>query len=274
MAYPKGKTITKVNIMQKFETITIDKIDLENKVKLMYKEVALNPNGNFHFELGRKLALKLGYQEQILNKVPKESIDSFAGVGYHFDMAKIQSGEIILDLGSGSGMDMFYASILTGISGKVYGIDMTKEQLDISNYLKNLFSFDNVEIIEGHLESLPFQDNSIDVIISNGVINLSPNKETVFKEIARVLKPGGRLVFSDITSEKQLSENIVCNVNLWASCIGGASQIDNLMENMEKFGLFVKSQKFNKQYEFLSSSAQGASKSYGVYSNSFLAVKD
>ena len=250
---------------------SVNQQELRKKVKLMYKEVAENPKENFHFEIGRPLAEKLGYPSLELNKIPKESIDSFAGVGYHFDLADIKENKIILDLGSGSGMDSFFASLKTGKNGKVIGIDMTEEQLKKAKNLSK--NFKNVEFKKAFVEKLPFKDETFDVVISNGVINLCPNKTLAFKEISRVLKKNGRLAISDIVTEKQLTEGITCNANLWASCIGGAEQQDKYKKAIESGKMKIMKIKENSQYKFLSKSALGSTKDFGVKSISLLAKK-
>lgn len=252
---------------------SFDKVELEEKVKIMYQKVALDPFGDFHFEMGRSLAEKLGYEADELDKIPKSSVDSFAGVGYHFGLADIKKGEKVLDLGSGSGMDLFLAAMYVGDAGKVVGLDMTIEQLEKAEKLSEEAGFTNVAMEKGYIEKLPFDDNSFDVVISNGVINLSLEKETVFKEIFRVLKENGRMAISDIISEQQLPENIVCDSTLWASCIGGATQVDDYNQLIEKSGLKITSKKDNTEYGFISKGAQGASIDYGVKSASFLANK-
>jgi len=251
----------------------LDKLDLENKVKNMYREVALNPKSEFHFEMGRPLAEKLGYSSEDLDQIPYESIESFAGVGYFFHFANLTKGESVIDFGSGAGMDTFIAAIKVGRSGKVVGIDMTDEQRLKAERLRTQAGFSQVSYIEGHLENAPCEDASFDVVISNGVINLAPDKERVFKEMARVLKPGGRIAISDIVTEIQLSENITCNANLWASCIGGAMQQDKYKNAVENAGLHIEKIQDNPRYHFISKSAIGASKEYGVKSISLLAVK-
>jgi arsenite methyltransferase len=251
----------------------VNKTELEAKVKKMYKEVAENPFGKFHFEMGRGLAEKLGYPKDTLDRIPSGAIDSFAGVGYYFDLAEIKPGERVLDLGSGSGMDSFFALMLVGENGKISGVDMTDEQLEKSERLKD-GKFDNVTFHKSYIESLPFEDSSFDVVISNGVINLSAEKERVFAEIARVLKPGGRMAIADIVTERQLTEKIVCDPTLWASCIGGAAQQDKYRSAIEKAGMKVTKWRENPQYNFLSKSAQGATREFGVKSVSVLAVKE
>jgi SAM-dependent methyltransferase len=212
------------------ETISAKKVnatELEQKVKRMYRDVAMNPAGEYHFEMGRGLAEKLGYEKTDLDRIPGAAIESFAGVGYYFDMANLKEGDNVLDLGSGSGMDSFIASLKVGTSGKVAGVDMTDEQLEKAEQLRRGHQFENVSFHKSYIENLPFPDKSFDVVISNGVINLIPDKEKVFAEVARVLKAGGRMVIADIVTEKQLPESVTCNSTLWAACIGGASQQDD-----------------------------------------------
>jgi arsenite methyltransferase len=257
------------------QTLTkkVDASELEQKVKKMYSDVALNPNGHYHFEMGRGLAEKLGYEKNDLDRIPAAAIDSFAGVGYYFEMANIKEGEHVLDLGSGSGMDVFVAALKVGSTGHVSGVDMTDEQLKKSEDLRKENKFENVSFHKSYIEKLPFEDASFDVVISNGVINLSPDKEKVFAEVTRVLKPGGRMVIADIVTEKQLPENIVCNSTLWAACIGGAAQQDDYRNTIENAGMEMLIVQDNDAYGFISKSAQGASKDYGVKSVSLLAEK-
>jgi ubiquinone/menaquinone biosynthesis C-methylase UbiE len=252
----------------------IDSDELEQKVKDMYRDVALNPTGEFHFEMGRDLAERLGYISEDLDRIPKESIDSFAGVGYYFHLADIKEGESVIDFGSGAGMDTFIAALKIGESGEVVGIDMTEEQIAKSENLRKIAGINNVKYLKGYLVDVPVEDGSFDVVISNGVINLAPEKDKVFKEMARVLKPGGRIAISDIVTEIQLSEGITCNTNLWAACIGGAMQQDKYKSAIAEAGLRIEKIKDNAQYQFISKSAQGASKEYGVKSISLLAVKE
>jgi ubiquinone/menaquinone biosynthesis C-methylase UbiE len=253
--------------------VTIDKEELEKKVKDMYRDVALNPKGEFHFEMGRALAERLGYSPEDLDRIPVESIESFAGVGYYFHFANIKQGESVIDFGSGAGMDTFIAALKTGNNGSVVGIDMTKEQLVKAKQLKDKAGLSQVTYLEGYLENVPSEDESFDVVISNGVINLASEKDKVFKEMARVLKPGGRIAISDIVTETQLSEGITCNTNLWAACIGGAMQQDKYKSAIEEAGFLIEKFQDNPEYHFISKSAQGASKEYGVKSISLLAVK-
>jgi arsenite methyltransferase len=251
----------------------LDTQELEQRVKEMYREVAEEPDKEFHFETGRPLAKRLGYPAAELDAIPAPSIDSFAGVGYYFDLAAIKPGEMIVDLGSGSGMDSFLAARQTGEAGRVVGIDMTEAQLAKARRLATEQGFANVEFVEAHIEQLPLEEGSADVVISNGVINLSPDKTKVFAEAARVLRSGGRVVIADIVTASQLPEGVTCDAALWAACIGGAMQRDDYREAIEAAGFEIDDLKENDQYRFVSERADNATQKYGVKSVSLLAIK-
>lgn len=250
----------------------VDTEELARKVQEMYRLVAEHPTGDFHFEMGRGLAERLGYPPDLLDAVPAGALESFAGVGYFFDLADLAPGERVADLGSGSGTDVFAAASLTGDDGQVVGVDFTPQQLAKARRLAAEAGVTHVEFREGRIEELPLPDATVDCVISNGVINLAPSKARVFAEAARVLREGGRLALADIVTEQPLSEAIVCNVDLWASCIGGAAQLDSYRDAIESAGLQVEVVRDNP-YEFLSSGARGASAQYGVKSVSVLARK-
>ena len=211
-------------------TITVDTTELEEKVQRMYRAVATEPAGEYHFELGRPLAERLGYPVRVLDRVPAGAVESFAGVGYFFDLADLRAGESVVDLGSGSGMDVFFAATQVGAAGRVVGVDFTAQQLAKARRLADQGGFDRVELREGRIERVPAEDESADCVISNGVINLSPEKRRVFAEAARVLRPGGPLAIADIVSQRQLKDSIVCDADLWASCIDGAARQDAYRE--------------------------------------------
>jgi ubiquinone/menaquinone biosynthesis C-methylase UbiE len=251
----------------------VDTKELENKVKGMYRNVAINPHIEYHFEMGRALAERLGYPRLALDRIPESSIASFAGVGFFFDLLNLQIGDNVVDLGSGSGMDVFYAANAVGIQGNVVGIDMTTEQLTKSRQLKLEANYKNAYFKNAYIEELPVQTASADAVISNGVINLSGNKAKVFKEAARVLKQGGKLALADIVTTKKLPESITCNATLWAACIGGAMQVNEYQYLIEEAGFTIEIVKKNP-YEFLSNSAKGATGDYGIMSLSLLAVKN
>jgi len=255
-------------------TITaFDPKELESKVKAMYRSVAEQPQGEFHFEMGRALAERLGYAPSDLNRIPAEAIESFAGVGYFFHLADPKPGETVVDLGSGSGMDTFIASLKVGPGGHVIGIDMTDAQREKAVRLRDRDGFLNVTYVKAYIEQAPLSNGVADLVISNGVINLATDKSKVFAEAQRLLKPGGRLAISDIVTEVQLPESIVCNSTLWAACIGGAAQQDTYRQMIEASGLRLVKVEVNPQYQFISDNAKGASKKFGVKSISLLAVK-
>jgi len=253
--------------------VAFDPKELETKVKAMYRSVAENPRGEFHFEMGRAMAERLGYAPADLDRIPAEAIESFAGVGYYFHLADLKQGETVVDFGSGSGMDTFIAALKVGPSGKVIGVDMTDEQRTKAQRLRDRDGFSNVTYVKGYIEATPLPDGTADVVISNGVFNLAPDKPKVFREAERVLKPGGRLAISDIVTAVQLPETIVCNSTLWAACIGGAAQQDHYRRQIETAGLRVVALADNPQYQFISDNAKGAAGKFGVKSISLLATK-
>ncbi|MGM0606754.1 MAG: methyltransferase domain-containing protein [Halobacteriota archaeon] len=252
---------------------SLDVEKLEREVKAVYQDVAETPDGEFHFEMGRPLAERLGYPPNVLDRVPPAAIESFAGVGYHFDLAAIEPGDDVLDLGCGSGTDAFVAALHAGETGSVTGVDMTDEQLRKARQLRDRAGMDTVSFRAGYIEELPLPDRSVDVVVSNGVINLSAKKDRVFSEIERVLQPNGRVALSDIVSERQMPDSIKSNADLWAACIGGAMLIDDYTATIERAGLAVTDVRDNDAYEFISDRAQGACQKYGVKSIALAATK-
>lgn len=251
---------------------TLDRSDLETRVKQMYEQVALAPEDDFHFETGRGLAEHLGYPSADLDAVPEPAIDSFAGVGYFLDLAAIEPGERILDLGSGSGLDSFLAANACGPSGSVIGVDMTKAQLTKATQLAAEAGVGQVEFREGYIEGAAVDHGTVDCVISNGVINLSPDKPAVFSAAAAALRPGGRLAIADIVSARHLPAGITCDASLWAACIGGAAQRDDYLGMIRDAGFEITVVREN-DYRFISDRALGATTTYGVTSISVLATK-
>jgi arsenite methyltransferase len=251
------------------DTRQLDRTELEQRVKRMYEEVALEPKREFHFETGRALAERLGYPAADLDRVPAGALDSFAGVGYFLDLAGVGSDDAVLDLGSGSGTDSFAAALQ---AARVVGVDMTEAQLEKARKLAENGGFDNVEFHQGYIEAPPVEARAFDCVISNGVINLAPDKAAVFAAAARALRPGGRLALADIVSAQQLPEGISCDASLWAACIGGAAQVDRYREAIEGAGFRIESWRENAEYRFVSDRADNATQKYGVTSISLLAI--
>ena len=250
----------------------VDGERLEAEVKDMYRHVAREEETQLHFEVGRGLAEHLGYAGELLDAIPAEALASFAGVGHQLDLAALRPGEDVLDLGSGSGTDVFCAAVLVGESGHVVGVDITDEQLDKAARLRDREALSQVELVEAHIEELPFDDASFDVVLSNGVINLSPFKGRVFAEAARVLRPGGRLAISDIVSGRALKERTRRNVDLWAACIAGAITRKNYLEAIAAQGLRIEEVHHN-DYRFTSERALEACSIYEVESISLVATR-
>src|SRR5215216_5988979 len=250
---------------------TLDTQELEQRVQHMYEEVARHPDAEFHFETGRALAERLGYPPADLDRIPAPAIDSFAGVGHFLDLAALQPGEVVLDLGSGSGTDSFLAALAGGSSGRVIGVDMTEQQLDKARRLAVEGGFGNVDFRVGYIERPPVAPDGFDCVVSNGVVNLSPDKQAVFAAAARALRPGGRLALADIVTAIPLPDGVTCDASLWAACIGGAMQRDDYRQAIEAAGFQIETWRQNDEYRFVSERADNATTKYGVTSISLLA---
>ena len=189
---------------------------LRSEIQRTYADVSTQPDQEFIFPTGRAWALDLGYPQDLLARVPKASCESFAGVANPFSMGALRAGEDVLDVGSGAGMDTLVAAQMVGPSGSVTGIDMTPEMVAKARGSVAEMGLGNVTIVEGSAEQLPFEDASFDVVISNGVIDLIPDKDAVFSEITRVLRPGGRIQLADVTIQNPVSEESKRDIDLWA----------------------------------------------------------
>jgi arsenite methyltransferase len=194
--------------------IPVDVEVLRDEIQKTYADVSTKPEEEFIFPTGRPWAEDLGYPPE-LAKVPEASVQSFAGVANHFVLGPIEEGATVLDLGCGAGTDLLIAAQMVGPSGRAIGIDMTPSMLERVRQSAAEMGLNNVELHEGLIESLPLEDGSVDVVISNGVIDLVPDKDAVFDEIDRVLKPGGRLQIADVVIHKEVSEDARKRIDLW-----------------------------------------------------------
>ena len=201
----------------KSEDLAVDPVVLRDEVKSKYRDVAINPAGEYHFHTGRALAKRLGYDSALVDPMPDAAVESFAGVANPFSVRSLQQGERVVDAGSGGGFDCFVAARQVGPQGHVVGVDMLPEMLEKSRKTAQSMGLKNVEFREGLLEEIPVEDGWADVVISNGVINLCADKKRVFSELWRVLRRGGRLQFGDIANGKPVPESAIRNIDLWTA---------------------------------------------------------
>jgi len=192
----------------------IDVALLKSEIQKTYASVSAEPERDFIFPTGRTWAEDLGYPEELAN-VPETAVESFAGVANPWELGRLASGERVLDLGSGAGTDSLVAARMVGEAGRVTGIDMTREMLAKARTAATEIGATNVDFVEGEAEHLPFEDETFDVVISNGVIDLIPDKDAVFAELHRVLVPGGRLQIADVTIQNPVSEEGRGKIDLW-----------------------------------------------------------
>jgi arsenite methyltransferase len=195
-----------------------DEVDLEtlrHAIQEEYEVVATDPGRGFHFHTGRPLARMLGYRDEWLDGVPEGSIESFAGTGNPFSLGELWSGERVVDIGSGAGIDSIIAARMVAPDGQVIGVDMTPAMVEKASRSAAAAGMTNVEFRQGYAESLPVESGWADVVISNGVLNLMPDKPAALAEMGRVLKPGGRLQIGDILVQKAVPESARRKIDLW-----------------------------------------------------------
>lgn len=195
--------------------IPVDVDVLREEIRKTYTDVSTAPEQEFIFPTGRAWAEELGYPQPELSRVPDATVESFAGVANHWQLGRAEPGSTVLDLGCGAGTDLLVAAQMTGRQGRVIGIDMTLTMLERARASADGMGLPNVELHEALIESLPVEDASIDLVISNGVIDLVPDKEAVFDEIDRVLRPGGRLQVADVVIHHEVSEDARQRIDLW-----------------------------------------------------------
>ena len=201
----------------KRDELAVDPGSLREEVKNKYRDVACNPHGEYHFHTGRPLARRLGYDAAVVDPMPDAAVESFAGVANPFSLRPLVRGEKVVDAGSGGGFDAFVAAQQVGPTGRVIGVDMLQEMLEKSRRTTQLMGLAQVEFREGILEEIPVDDGWADAVISNGVINLCADKQLVFKELWRIMRPGGVLQFGDIANGKPVPESAVRNIDLWTA---------------------------------------------------------
>lgn len=208
--------------------------EIKEAVKEKYGKVAKDPCAVFNFPVGKAFALAVGYPKEVLDKLPQSMYESFTGANNPQPFVELKEGEVVLDLGCGAGLDLyFYAA---GGKNKVHGLDISEEMVNKAKKNMELAGIKNAEIKCGHSDNLPFPDNFFDVVASNGIYNLSPDKEKVMREVYRVLKPGGRTVFSEIVLKEKPSAEIKKSIDDWFRCIGGALTEHDFLALMEKSG--------------------------------------
>ena len=195
--------------------VAIDRDELRRAVQEEYAVVAAEPERGFHFHTGRPLARMLGYDEAWLEGIPEPTISSFAGTGNPFSLEPLRAGEHVVDVGCGAGIDSLIAARMVDASGRVIGVDMTPAMLERARASAATMGATNVDFREGHAEALPVEDGWADVVISNGVLNLFPDKLAGLQEMARVLRPSGRLQIGDILVETAVPDSAKRNIDLW-----------------------------------------------------------
>lgn len=194
----------------------LDREELRRRVAEKYRDVALNPAIGFHFHTGRPLARMLGYPADVIDRLPTATVDSFAGTGNPFLFGDLAAGEVVVDVGCGAGLDTLIAAQQVGPTGRVIAVDMTEAMRAKAAAGAAALGVSNVEVREGYAEQLPVADGAADVVISNGVINLCPDKPAVFGELFRVLKPGGRIQIGDILVHRQVPQEAKDDIELWS----------------------------------------------------------
>ena len=194
----------------------VDRAQLREQIQEKYCDVAERPEEGFHFHTGRPLAKMIGYEAADVDSLPESTIESFAGTGNPFLMGRLAEGETVVDIGCGAGFDTLLAAMQVGSSGRVIAVDMTNAMIEKARAGAAALGLNNVDVRHGYAEELPVDDESVDVVISNGVINLCPDKMAVMREVRRVLKPGGRFQIADIIVQKEVPQDAKDDIDLWS----------------------------------------------------------
>jgi arsenite methyltransferase len=249
-------------------TLKVNERELKSAIKKEYTEVAVNPEKGFHFTSGRPLTKLLQYSLALLEGIPETAIESFAGVGNPFKAGLPLPGMTVLDIGCGAGMDALIASKFVGHTGRVFGIDMTHAMIVKARANAMDFLALNTQFIQAQAESIPLKQDSIDLIISNGVINLCPDKHLVFSEMYRIIKPGGHIQLADVLLKYPVSEMAKERTHLWTTCVAGGMLMDEYSAIIQSAGFsnikITESYDVFKDAPVASSAASFEAKGYNI----------
>lgn len=201
-----------------------------------YGQVAVNPEGRYNFPIGKEFAISTGYPEKLLDNLPKSIVESFCGVNYPPSFKEMKKRDVVLDIGCGVGLDLYIASTIVGPDGKVVGIDFSNKMVEKARANMKKLNVTNVEVKKAPSDNIPLDDEFVDLVSSNGIYNLSPNKEAVFKEAYRVLKSNGAIALSEIVLKKPLEKEIRKSIEDWFRCIGGALTEKAFLDLMREVG--------------------------------------
>ena len=228
-----------------------------NSILDLYTELANNPDKDFGWDTGLKNARNHGYKQAWIEAIPEEVWNYSAAVGNPFNAGELCEGDSVLDIGCGAGVDVCVASLLVGDSGRVYGVDITPAMVEKAKHNADIAGLSNITVYEGSIEKLPIDDGAVNIVISNGAINLAGSKEIVFSEIYRVLNNGGYLYFSDMIKDENNLDEVCCSKESWADCVAGTLRSDELIKLLEKAG-FTNAKMLNTNHYKTSSSTIGA----------------
>jgi SAM-dependent methyltransferase len=212
--------------------------NIKSAVAERYGLVATAPGHKFNFPVGRRFAESVGYEPELLDRLPPGMWESFTGAGNPQPFVDAQPGETVLDLGCGAGLDLYLYALEVGPNGRLVGLDLAEPMLDKARNNLAAMGVSNVEWLHAPADSIPLPDSSIDLVTANGIYNLSPDKDAVMREVARVLKPGGRTIFAEIVLKSELPQEVRREINDWFRCIGGALVEQDFMNRLQSHGLF------------------------------------